>query len=131
MPVPHLKSSSTEGRSLESDPDEPLTWRQDLPSEWRDVVIAPLTMQTYRDYEMAAERNLGYDEDEKACYIRSSFIVTEPRTDDDEEFYQVAAYAEIMTAWRLHDGRWLVHRVITREGERGHAFYSLGEHMPR
>ena len=53
------------------------------------------------------------------------------RSDDDEEFYQVAAYAEALTAWRMRDGRWLIHRLISREGERGNGFYSFGDRMPR
>lgn len=106
-------------------------WQLGLPSEWRDCVVVPLWRSTYRDYEMAAERIVGHDEDDQPCYCRSSFIVTETRSEDDEEFYQVAAYAEVLTAWRLRDGRWLIHRLITREGEQGTAFYSFGDAMPR
>jgi hypothetical protein len=95
------------------------------------MVIAPLSLETYRDYEMAAERVVGRDEDDAPCYCASRFIVTETRSDDDEEFYQVAAYAEAISAWRLRDGRWLIHRLITRDGERSTGFYSFGDDMPR
>jgi hypothetical protein len=53
------------------------------------------------------------------------------RSDDDEEFYQVVAYAELLSAWRLRDGRWLIYRLIKREGERGSGFYSFSDRMPR
>ncbi len=107
------------------------SWRQDLPGEWQDVVVVPLALETYRDYEMAAERIVGRDEDDEPCYCACRFIVTDTRSDDDEEFYQVAAYAESLSAWRLRDGRWLIHRLITRDGERGTSFYSFGDSMPR
>lgn len=106
-------------------------WKRDLPKEWQRLVVAPLSVERFRDYEMAAERFIGRDEDEAPCYYSSRFVVMETRSDDDEEFYQVAAYAESIKAWRLRDGRWLSHRLITREGERGSSFYAFGESMPR
>ena len=106
-------------------------WQQNLPKQWRRLVIAPLLIERFRDYEMAAERLIGRDEDEQPCYYSSRFVVTDMRSDDDEEFYQVAAYAEALTAWRMRDGRWLIHRLISREGERGNGFYRFGDRMPR
>ena len=108
-----------------------IDWRLNLPKEWQRLAVAPLSTETYRDYEMAAERLVGRDEDEQPCYCRSRFVVTEIRSDDDEEFYQVVAYAESLSAWRLRDGRWLIYRLIKREGERGSGFYSFGDRMPR
>lgn len=108
-----------------------LDWRKDLPRQWYDCVVAPMSLKSHRDYEMAAERVVGRDEDDTPCYCRTRFIVTETRSEDDEEFYQVAAYAEALTAWRLNDGRWLIHRLITREHERGTGFYRFGDGMPR
>jgi hypothetical protein len=108
-----------------------IDWRRDVPKEWQRLVVAPLSIERFRDYEMAAERLIGRDEDEQPCYCSSRFVVMETRSDDDEEFYQVAAYAESLKAWRLRDGRWLIHRLITREGEHGSGFYSFSETMPR
>ena len=108
-----------------------IDWRLDLPRQWRRQVIAPLTIERFRDYEMAAERSIGRDENEQPCYMAARVVVTDVRSDDDEEYYQVAAYAEATSAWRLRDGRWLVYRLIRRDGEEGSGFYSLGEHMPR
>jgi hypothetical protein len=39
------------------------------------------------------------------------------RSDDDEEYYLAIAYSESLSAWRLHDGRWLVHRRVEPLGE--------------
>jgi hypothetical protein len=102
----------------------------DLPVQWRGMAIVPSELRAYRDYEMAAERVAGWDENGQFCYCCSRFIIAETRSDDDEEFYQVAAYAESRSAWRLRDGLWLIYRVTTRDGERGHGFYSLVDHMP-
>jgi hypothetical protein len=106
-------------------------WKQGLPKEWQRLAIAPLAIERFRDYEVAAERLVGRDDDEQPCYCNSRFVVMETRSDDDEEFYQVVAYAEALTAWRLRDGRWLIYREIKRDGERGNSFYSFGEAMPR
>jgi hypothetical protein len=42
-------------------------------------------------------------------------------------------YKEDLAAWRMRDGRWLIHRVITREatGGQSYAFYAFSESMPR
>lgn len=108
-----------------------IDWRRDLPKQWQRLVVAPLTIERFRDYEMAAERTVGRDEDDQPCYCSSRFVVMETRSDDDEEFYQVASYAEALTTWRLRDGRWLTHRLITRESECGLSFYSVADRMPR
>jgi len=131
MPDLHLTPTAPTRPSYRDTEAEVARWQRDLPKEWRDGVVAPLALETYRDYEMAAERSVGRDEDHQPCYCRAQFIVTDVRSDDDEEYYQIAAYAEVLTAWRLRDGRWLIHRLIKREGERGTAFYTLGESMPR
>lgn len=108
-----------------------VAWRRDLPKQWHRQVVAPLLIERFRDYEMAAERSIGRDEDDQPCYCAARFLVTDLRSDDDEEYYQVAAYAESLTAWRLRDGRWLIHRLISREGEGGSGFYTIGDRMPR
>lgn len=108
-----------------------IDWRRDIPKEWQRLVVAPLVIERFRDYEMAAERVIGRDEDEQPCYCGSRFVVMETRSDDDEEFYQIAAYAESIQAWRLRDGRWLIHRLISRDGEPGSGFYSFSDRMPR
>jgi hypothetical protein len=125
-------SARAPGRALRNRREDiGIVWRQNLPREWQEMVVAPLQLDSQRDYEMAAERVIGRDEDDEPCYCVYRYIVTETRSDDDEEFYQIAAYAESLSAWRLRDGRWLIHRLIARDGEPGTGFYSFSETMPR
>lgn len=113
-------------------PEHAIRWQQGLPVEWQPHVVAPLYFDHYMDYELAAARILGRDEDDKACYCAYSFVLDgrggrHPTTAG-------AHYAESVRAWRLRDGRWLTHRiVIGGHGalEKGRGFFSLGEGMPR
>jgi hypothetical protein len=108
-------------------------WQQGLPEQWRTHAIAPLRLTTHRDYEMPASRTLGYDKDGLTCFYRHAFVLGEPRSDDDEEFYEVMVHGEEVQAWRLLDERWLVWRVTRKEddcrGQQG--FYSFAQSMPR
>lgn len=108
-------------------------WAEGLPHEWRDMVVEPLLYRHYREYEIRAERSIGYDEDDAPCYCAHRFQLSDLRSEDGEEFYEETTYAESLTAWRLRDGRWLIHRVVLRHEDcrtvRG--FYSFSEAMPR
>ena len=108
-------------------------WLAYLPREWREMVIAPLDFVEYHEYEVAASRCLGYDVDGQACYYAHGYALNEPRSDDDEEFYQVVVYSETVHAWRLRDERWLIHRIVHHcgEGAPGRGFYSFAEQCPR
>lgn len=108
-------------------------WLDYLPSEWREMVIVPLDFVEHHEYEVAARRCHGYDIDGNACYYAHGYVLTEPRSDDDEEFYQVVAYSETVHAWRLRDDRWLIHRIVHHcgEGAPGRGFYSFSERCPR
>lgn len=111
-------------------PEGAIRWNEGLPAEWQDQVIAPLYFDHYRDYVMAAARILGRDEDDKACYCAHSFVLEDPVTPGDP--ISGPTYAESLRAWRLRDGRWLIHRIVIRLGEqdRARGFYSLSESMP-
>lgn len=111
------------------DPD----WQQALPAEWRAEAIAPLRVTIHREYEMPASRTLGYDKEGLACYYHHAFALGEPRSDDDDEFYEAIVHGEEVHAWRLRDQRWLVWSVIRKEGDcRGNrSRYSFSESMPR
>jgi hypothetical protein len=96
-------------------------------------VIAPLEFEVFREYEIAAARVRGLDEDGAPCYCAHSVFIPEVRSDDDDEFYQIVTYAERLAAWRLRDGRWLIYR---RTGGADcaaplHSFYSFSDAMPR
>lgn len=116
----------------DSDRDN-IDWMRQLPARWRELAVKPLRFATSRDYEIAAERTIGLDENEAPCYCAYRVLLTEPRSDDDEEYYTMLVYAESVTSWRLHDGRWLIHRLIAHDeaGRQARGFYSLSESMPR
>lgn len=107
-------------------------WWGRLPVEWRDVVVVPLSFDLFREAELDAERVFGYDPDGEACYYAHRYVLREPRSDDGEEFYAAAAYAESVAAWRLRDQRWLIHRTVQPGQDcAGQSFYSFSESMPR
>lgn len=110
-----------------------IAWLTHLPHPWREQVVAPLEFEVFREYEMAAERVMGYDEDGQPCYCAHSVLIPELRSDDDEEYYEIVTYAEQVSSWRLRDGRWLTYRLaggvdctLPLNG-----FYSFGTQMPR
>ncbi|MGB4672857.1 MAG: hypothetical protein WBH99_02785 [Azovibrio sp.] len=112
---------------------EDRSWQEHLPQDWRELVVAPLDLRRYQDYELAAHRVVGYDADGKPCYTAHRFSLAEPRSDDGEEFYTVLAYGEELAAWRLRDERWLVWREVRAEEtcEQARSFYCLSQDMPR
>ena len=108
-------------------------WQLSLPAEWRTMAVVPLDFQVYREYEIAAERIVGQDEDGRPCFITYTYQLTEPRSEDGEGFYLETVYGEAVSAWKLKDERWLIRRVVV-QGEplsHGRAFYSFSERMPR
>lgn len=110
-----------------------VAWSQELPRSWKDLVVAPLSFDIFREYEIAADRTIGRDESNTPCYCASRYLVTDLQSDDDDEFYETAAYAESLTAWRLRDERWLIYRTVV--GNDGmncvQRFFTLSESMPR
>ena len=131
QPSRHLPSAGA-SRQPQSRVDQK-RWHEGLPPEWAAMAIAPLDFRHYREYEMAAERVLGSDEDGAYCYTAYSFRLTEARCDDGEEFYLETVYGETLCAWKLRDERWLIRRVIVRGEDFRHAraFYSFSDTMPR
>lgn len=107
-------------------------WAEHLPAIWREIAEAPLYFKQYSEYEMSAERTLGYDADDHPCFTSHRFMLTSLASDDDEEFYEVLTYSEEMAAWRLRDERWLVFRLIsTNNCYPSRGFYVLSPEMPR
>lgn len=125
FPVRHVDRRRTRQRDAR--------WRDSLPADWERMAVVPARIEEYRDYEADAMRLIGHDEDGHPCFTKHRFVSRRLCSDDGEDFYSVVAYAELLTAWLLRDGRWLTHRVVVREGEieNGRGFYSLGESMPR
>lgn len=108
-------------------------WLDQLPVEWRPMVVAPVSFVCHREYEIAANRTLGYDPDQQVCYYVHRYIFAEPRSDNDEDFYPVVTRGETLRAWRLRDDRWLTYRVVlaNEEGGAGRGFYSFSATCPR
>ncbi|MEY4593071.1 MAG: hypothetical protein RIR18_1966 [Pseudomonadota bacterium] len=108
-------------------------WKLHLPREWRDQVVVALDFIEHREYEMVASRCFGYDEDDSLCYYAHRFLLDALGSDDDEEFYSVVTYGEMVIGWRMRDDRWLIYRVVhsSEEGGSGRGFYSFAEQAPR
>lgn len=112
-------------------PSEP-NWLEHLPAEWRETVEPPLYFERYSEYEIRAERTVGYDADDQRCFTAHRYVLTSLASDDDEEFYELVTYSEEMAAWRLRDERWLVYRRIsTNNCNQSRSFYTLSPDMPR
>ncbi|WP_043753930.1 hypothetical protein [Imhoffiella purpurea] len=95
------------------------SWTEGLPHEWRARVVAPQSFRVFREFEIPARRVFGYDGDGAICYSAHDYRLIDLRSDDDEDFYETLAYAESVVAWRLADGRWLVHRCVESLGAEG------------
>jgi hypothetical protein len=104
-----------------------------LPVEWLGKAVPPQSFRVYREYEVPARRVLGLDSAGNPCYCSYDYRLIALRSDDDEELYSAISYEESLKAWRLTDGRWLVHRRLAPFGEEGEQVsgFSLDERMPR
>ncbi|GAB2182168.1 hypothetical protein DLREEDagrD3_23910 [Denitratisoma sp. agr-D3] len=112
---------------------EQYPWQEGLPKEWRDMTSEPLYFRHYQEYEISAERSVGYDEDDSPCFCSHRFQLSDLRSEDGEELYEETTYAESLTAWRLRDSRWLIHRIVLchEDCRTVRGFYSFSETMPR
>jgi hypothetical protein len=107
-------------------------WPRHLPDGWQDAVQAPLYFHQYSEYEIRADRTVGYDADDQPCFTAHRVELTRVASDDDEEFYEVVSYQEEMAAWRLRDERWLVFRIVsTSHCNPPRGFYAFSQRMPR
>lgn len=81
----------------------------------------------------AAHRVVGYDADGLPCYWAARYRLTELRSDDDDLFYEETVHAETLTAWRLRDERWLIHRTVYGDDGQGttHRFFAFSDTMSR
>ncbi len=108
-------------------------WSQDLPPALRELVVAPVSFDVFREYEMAADRTRGHDAANEPCYCAFRHVLTQWRSDDDEVFYEAPVHAETLTAWRLLDARWLICRSTVDDFDlgAGQTDFSLSDAMPR
>lgn len=112
--------------------DSSRDWDRHLPEDWRDAVEMPLYFEHYSEYEINAQRSVGYDADDQPCFTAHRFQLTRLVSDDDEEFYEIVAYSEELAAWRLRDERWLVFRTSSTDNRgQPRGFYAFSPQMPR
>lgn len=113
--------------------EERFRWLDQLPAEWREMVVTPLHFASHREYEMAASRTFGYDADGTPCFYHHSYLLAEPRSDNDEDFYAVVTHGETLRAWRLRDDRWLTWQraVCDDDGTTSRGFYAFTPTCPR
>lgn len=108
-------------------------WQEGLPLGLQGLVVPPVCLDVFREYEMQAERIQGRDAANTPCYCEFRYVLTELRSDDDEVFYEAPVYAETLTSWRMLDERWLVCRTTLNRNEACGAQTSLtiSDCMPR
>ena len=108
-------------------------WRRHLPARWADKVVEALDFTRHVEYEMPAWRVLGHDADGALCFYAHDYLLTEGRSDNDEDFYTVVTAGEMVRGWRLSDDRWLIYRQLRGDDERyaSRPFYSFSEHPPK
>jgi hypothetical protein len=116
-------------------PGEPCRprWQSLLPTHWRAQAVPPLSFQVDREYEVPARRVIGRDAAGAPCFCAYDYRLIEPRCEDDEDVYPALTYEQSLKAWRLRDGRWLVHRRLAPFGDEGDLLtgFSIDERMPR
>lgn len=125
----HRPATGERGLARECRP----SWLEDLCPIWIDLVVPPRSFRVFRDHEIAARRVVGHDGGDIPCFHAYDYRLLDVRSDDDEEYYLAVSYSESVSAWRLSDGRWLVHRRVEPLGEEDAAISatSIDERMPR
>lgn len=110
-----------------------IRWCRELPTEWRGLAIAPIRFELFRDESMIADRTLGYDQDDEACFCAFRYLLTEMLEREGEPPREAPCYAESVVSWRLRDDRWLILRRVVANFQLGaeHVFFSFGNRMPR
>lgn len=124
----HPGHCARKGKATHVEPN----WRHHLPALYSEAIIVPLYFKKYREYEISADRCVGYDADDQPCHIAYRVELTRIASDDDEEFYEVVSYREELSAWLLRDDRWLVFRAtLTDPCTPTRDFYAISPDMPR
>ncbi len=129
-PLPYPSQSDPATRRAAANP---VDWRRHLPARWADRVVEALDFTRHVEYEMPAWRVKGHDADGALCFYAHDYLLTEGRSDNDEDFYTVVTAGEAVRAWRLCDDRWLIYRQLRGDDERtpGRPFYSFSDCPPR
>lgn len=114
---------------------EPEDWQALLPPHLLPLVVPPVRSETFHDDELPAERMLGYDLRGEPCFCVCRHVLSELEAGADEDpLREAPVLSECLTAWRLRDEGWLVHRSVRRFGVCGAAayeYFGLSDAMPR
>lgn len=129
----YTRQPSADAQSCPARTAQQQRWLVDLPQDLQALVVAPVCMDVFREYEMQAERAQGRDAANTPCFYEFRYVLTTLRSDDDEVFYEAPVYAETLTSWRLIDERWLVCKTTLDRTEHrsSHTSFSLSDCMPR
>lgn len=118
---------------LQGQADERHPWRLGLPKRWAGMVVVPTYFVRYRDYEILAERFVGYECEDSPCFTECRVNLSQDCNQNGQVSAAGSQCWEHMTAWRLVDGHWLILRRY-RTGEdpaQTKEFFCLSESMPR
>jgi hypothetical protein len=74
-------------------------WQTDLPRDLQELVVPPVTVDVFQEYEMQAER--ARDSTNAPCFSEFRYVITQLRSDDDEVFYEMPIYTETLTGWDM------------------------------
>lgn len=108
-------------------------WQDGLPERWKDCVVVPAFFWHHRDYEIQAERIVGYEDEDQPCYCEYRIDFERAKASGPAPAAEVPQYWEHVSAWRLRDGHWLMLKRLyfgaTPAQEQ--AFFCLSAGMPR
>lgn len=132
-PSPRINTLTASERTCPHQDGRDIRWRKNLPTAWQSLVAVPVRFDIFQEYEIPAERTVGHDVRDMACYCAFSFVLSALKSDDGEFFYETPAHAESLTAWQLRDGRWLIYREAVADFDQGtvHRFFSFSDLMPQ
>jgi hypothetical protein len=112
----------------------PADWLDLLPPPLIPLVVWPRRSERFCDAAVPAERCIGYDSAGALAFCVSRHLLSRLVSADDAEFAEEPEWSECVTAWRLREGGWIVHRSVRRwEGCRqtGQDQLYLSASMPR
>ena len=108
-------------------------WWREVPWYLKDLVVPPVQFLIHQEYEIQADRTLGHDQWDAACYCAFRYVQRQLHAADCDPTPVAPVYAQTMDAWRLVDGNWLVLTRTFADFDSGHFQSDLTIHptMPR
>ncbi len=105
-------------------------WEKYLPEAWRNTVALPRYIKRFREYEVEAERSVGYDANDQPCFI-SHMISTQEDAGQEFDIEALQCKSHEIYAWRLGNRGWLAYRVTSSIGQLPRGMYEFCAEMPR